>query len=292
MADRKLIRSVDEIPDWFDIRNYFTARDDYLTAESRVSQILERIKIIRMLPLFKEPAKSEFYRMTKNVFHDIALMLNDETIADDVFCPDYIHNSSLVYLDYFKYIIRPVSEMTVKSISDLNIYVEEGLDLETDSIDEDYEPFDMDCFLSKKMSLLQSELDLEETPKCYVELDLRVEDSVIISQFKDWLVDARKRYETKSEVKTKGDNLLAKIKSYRLLAYIDLAIIWSTIENVKIKPSVLVKVLFPDDAKGESEIDKTIKPLAYSILNIEGRAFRELAALAHCPADFMVWGNP
>ena len=117
------------------------------------------------------------------------------------------------------------------------------------------------------------------TPPRYVQptikIDLRCSDSVLKEQFSIWLEQQRKdlfKLESKDEleinlsVRRTGESLINRIKSYRVIAYIDLKL-WAALNEHKIKGSVLAHALYPNGAHDSEFIRKNLVPLVQKLFD-------------------------
>lgn len=283
---KKNVKSISELPAWFDLKNYITDREDYLSAQARIGQILKRMTLYKALKddrIDREILLNEMDSISKNPFNDSAIelrMKQKTELTYSLFLIEMMQN-------VFGKQIKPVIELTVGSALERFSRV----DLE---LLEDFEYYE-NCERTKsftyahvesgeRLQQLASSVGMTDNHKAILEIDLRASDKIIISQFAEWLKTFRAKNEKSSEIAKNGEFLLGRIKNYNLLAFIDLYFLWSELEGVVIKPSLAARLF----ECSESEISKTIKPLAYSLLNPDGDSFKQLCILGHNPSHYMM----
>lgn len=283
----KNLKNLSDVPEWFDLKNYKTDNKDYLTPDARFAQIHKRMVLYQAIKsgFSKEVLRDELFFIRMNVFNDFGVEFGlrssykDRDVGFQLFD---IEKTSYVV----KSNIRPVSEITLGRLR--RIYsdiLESNVDFfdEKDGVRFNMNDFDCDKEDIKSMNL--SDFFSEVSTRALVEIDLRASDAIIIRQLSEWLVFYRQKNNLMRDISKNGEYLFGRIKSYDLLAFIDLCVLWSNIEGFNVKPSLAAKIF----NRSESEISKTIKPLAYSLLDPDNENFKQLCILKHNPSYYLTW---
>jgi hypothetical protein len=283
---KKYIKSMSDLPDWFSMENYKITNNDFMKSESRYSQIYDRMVLYKAINngFSKDVLCNEFRKIYTNVHHDIFTIMRREEKTDTV----YQLFSIEILGDILKSAIKPVCEVTTGRALNLIKNVDYAV---LDSL-VNYELCDasLACpigFLFQDG--LQEKITVSkgiESEKLVIEVDLRASDKIILDQFSELLRETRKIQEKNHEISKNGDYLLGRINSYKIIPFIDICILWEILEDVSIKPA-LAAMIFD---RTESEIYKTIKPLAYSLLDPQSDNFKRLYMMNHDPSNYLTWG--
>lgn len=94
--------------------------------------------------------------------------------------------------------------------------------------------------------------------KATLEVDLSARDSVLVEQFQEVVNKYRKLRKQANPKKKASDASIQKLRQYKVLAYLDLTH-WAALSGTQIHSAVLAKALFPSSERGERFINGTLK---------------------------------
>lgn len=283
--NKPIIRSVRELPEWFNIRKYDDAHK--LKADSWYDLLLQRWSHDYYIELcgIEEYKKSSFFNALEQLRDEPLSLLKDEALIIG------FGGGKLASLKYDKddfaasyYGINPLTFRRMYQYeAHLEPEIKKRLRYVIDKI------WGGDFFLRKMTKKEEKEIlwakpqidkPFKDTLRAFgkdrtyewianfetVEIDLTIPDNILIEQFTSYLNHIRKKNPENAAIPTRKMPEFRKWADYGLLPYLDLKL-WEKEQEIVLPNRVIADAIFDDGEKGEEVVRKTTKRIAQQVMD-------------------------
>jgi hypothetical protein len=274
---KRVIKSVHEITEWFDVRKYDGLKSldlvgwaKQVTSRSFTHWLLTD-HLLRYESL-DDPRQIEILKDQKNhALNWIRSFVRDPIVPpfkDDEKIGIWRNGSAS----------RPYDGHTIRAMTASNVYF---LSLERDSESPywqavfsagDAENYgrttpEQDKILKTPADLIYKKKGIDTDGLTFVEVDLKATDEQIMSDFRHWLTNYRQVVDTPAPQQNFTDKDFSAWFEAGVIPYIDL-MLWSLAGNCSITQNVLGQVIFPDEYSADTteRIRRTTRPKAERML--------------------------
>lgn len=287
MTKKRIIRSVNDLPDWYDLKKYeilqsLKVRDWYQLLLQRYSHII-------------------FYKSSKGATHrkgeHMRLSLDALRRSPTKFQDDPTHGFIIAGGQFGAFVEDPhevarftlgIQPLTIRRLYQTERRLKDRSRLRLrkilDMFYDDFSSITVDRAFKTDAKWATSFIDdpiiqaiekqgkknedLYLKQKELVEINLALPDKILIQQFSQYLKYAREMQPQTRQASNFKHPELKKWVEYSVLPYIDLKF-WATENNVSIPNRVIADAIFSDGEKGEEMVRKTTKKIADMLMSSE-----------------------
>ncbi len=266
----KRIKSVSELPDWFQLKKYDAAKE--LDAAGWYEQLSVRESAYEITTWFNYPEHHTTALSDMLDFSDVMTLIRQNPIVDVMnndLLRSYFRCKSLAELKpknlCYSRSVRPVTGEEFLAV--LNLLISEKEDF-------------LIKWWNSRIRIMHPREEWLGKPlyntidrncvKNLVSINWDLPDDVLINHFKQFLITNRKKYDSKynltGSIQPPKKLNINSWHELAILPYLDL-MIWQEEANVSIPNRVMANAIYPPGEYGEETIRKTTAPLAISLLD-------------------------